>query len=648
VASEPKVWHITRLFQVLLMLRPSILLASLVLAAPLARAQDARELWTNGVQALLDQNCVKCHGPLKQKSGLALDTLEGVLKGNEDGAIVDAKKPDESKLLEALTAKSDPHMPPKKQLNPHDIAEIRAWITALASLKPEAKPAPIPDPPASTEPSAAIDYFLTAHWKARNLTPAPLCDDLTFVRRIFLDLAGRIPKPDEVSAFLADSAPAKREALVDRLLAGDEYPVAFREIWDALLMGRYSGRREGRRRNDGWFKFLESSFKKNRPWNEVVRAMIVARQEKPEDIGSACFLFERKNDFQQMAEAVAPVIYGTRVDCAQCHDHPLAREIKQAHYWGLVAVFNRSKNVEKREPNVAESAVGGFMNFTNLKKESQPAIITMLTGRTIDEVRPGPDEKQEDRPDGYLDPNAPVKTPKYSRRAAFAQVATTDNPLLARAFINYTWAILMGRGIVHPVDEMNSRNPPSHPELLNWLAEDFASHNFDMRRVIRSIVLSRAYQLAPAPKDHAPPQEAFAACMEKPLIAETLLRSTLIATGRPASDPALRQAFADSFPDVLPRTIRATIQQAMFVTNSDQFSNLFHADPGAASEQIAALKTPEEQVREAFRRSLIREPDADELAHGVEFLRARAGHPAEAVGQLLWALVTGPEFLMNH
>src|ERR1700722_4042114 len=116
------------------MLRPSILFASLVLLAPLARAEDARQLWTNGVQALLDQNCVKCHGPLKQKSGLALDTLEGVLKGNEDGAIVDAKKPEQSKLLEALIANADPHMPPKKQLNPHDVAEIRAWITALASM----------------------------------------------------------------------------------------------------------------------------------------------------------------------------------------------------------------------------------------------------------------------------------------------------------------------------------------------------------------------------------------------------------------------------------------------------------------------------------------------------------------------------------
>ena len=110
------------------------------------------------------------------------------------------------------------------------------------------------------------------------------------------------------------------------------------------------GRREERRRENGWFAFLESAFKQNRPWNEVVRAMITARPEKPEDKGALWFLYERRNEHQQIAEAVAPVIYGTKIDCAQCHDHPLAREIKQGHYWGLVAAFNRSKNVEKGAP----------------------------------------------------------------------------------------------------------------------------------------------------------------------------------------------------------------------------------------------------------------------------------------------------------
>lgn len=159
-----------------------------------------------------------------------------------------------------------------------------------------------------------------------------------------------------------------------------------------------------------------------------MRGFITARPERPEDKGAVWFLFERKNEHQQIAEALAPIIYGTRIDCAQCHDHPLAAEIKQGHYWGLVAAFNRSKNVEAGPSAVREMASGGFMNFTNLKKESQPASITLLTGKVISEARP----ENDDLSGLYLDPMAKVKVPKFSRRAALAEAATRDNPLLAR------------------------------------------------------------------------------------------------------------------------------------------------------------------------------------------------------------------------
>ena len=627
---------------------PVFSLTSLLLLAPLVRAADPDALWNGGVQALFDQQCVKCHGPLKQKSGLELDTVEMALRGNEDGAVILPGKPDESPLIAALAPGADPHMPPKKQLSPDEIAKLRGWIAALG------KPAPavadpsldVEHPPA--EPSAAINYFLAAGWRKRGLTPSAMGDDRTFVRRVFLDLAGHIPAREDVEPFLADQAPEKRAALVDRLLASDECARTFREIWDALLMGRNAGRREQRRRDNGWFAFLENAFKQNRPWDEVVRAMIVARPESPEDKGSLWFLFERRNEFQQIAEALAPVIYGTKVDCAQCHDHPLAREIRQGHYWGLVAAFNRSKNVEKGAPAVGESAVGGFVNFTNLKKESQPAVLMMLTGRTVEEARPAPDTKQDDAPEGYVDPAAPVKVPKFSRRAALADAVTRDNPLLARAFVNHTWAILLGRGIVHPMDEMNSKNPPSHPELLDWLAKDFAAHGYDMRRLVRAIVLSRAYQLATWAGSNPPAPEAFAAAAEKAIPAETLARSAGIASGRVAEDAALRLAFAEAFPDILPRVPRATIQQAMLLANSARLAGLFKPESGNAAVRLGAIPAVEERVREAFRLTLIRQPDDDELTQGMKFLDAHAERPAEAAGQLLWSLVTGPEFLTNH
>ncbi|MDB6154996.1 MAG: hypothetical protein JWL90_3449 [Chthoniobacteraceae bacterium] len=626
------------------MSRPLAFLLSLFLAAPLVRANDAAALWSGGVQALLDQNCVKCHGPLKQKNKLELDTVEAILKGSEYGPVIVPGKPEESSLLEALVAGADPHMPPKKQLPPEDVAKVRAWIAALG------EPAPVETVARAevtfTEPTAAIDYFLKEGWQTRGLTPAPLCDDSAFVRRLYLDLAGRIPTRGETMAFLMESAPDKRQLLIDRLLASDEYPRAFREIWDTLLMGRNAGRREQRRRESGWFDFLESAFKQNRPWNEVVRAMIVARPEKPEDKGAQWFVFERRNEFQPIAEAIAPVIYGTKVDCAQCHDHPLAREIKQGHYWGLVAAFNRSKNVEKGATAVNESAIGGFVNFTNLKKESQPAVIMLLNGRTVKEDWPAPDAKQEETPESYVDAGPLGKVPKFSRRAALADAVTQENPLLARAFVNYTWAILLGRGIVNPVDEMNSKNPPSHPELLDWLSKDFAAHNYDMRRLVRAIASSRVYQLGSS-RVPSPP-EAFAAAHERPLTAETLARSARLASGRSAEETGLRQAFAGAFPDVLPRVQRATIQQAMLLANSEQLAGLFKPEPGDAAERLGALEKIEERVREAFQMALVREPDADELAQGIAYLETRGSHPADAAGQLLWALVTGPEFLTNH
>ena len=630
---------------VLHMPRSLFILTSLLAAAPLFGGDDANALWAGGVQALLDRHCVKCHGPLEKKNGLELDTVEAVLKGNEDGAIVVPGKPDESRLFTAFAPDADPHMPPKKQLSEHEIAQVRTWIAALGENAPAKAAARPTIPLAATEPIAAIDHFLSAEWQARGVAPAPVCDDRVFIRRDFLDLAGRIPTRKEASAFLADPSAEKRATLVDRLLASDEYARTFREIWDALLMGRHTGRREKRRQENGWFDFLEGAFEQDRPWDEVVRLMISARPEEPEDKGAAWFLFERKNEFQQMAEAVAPVIYGTRVDCAQCHDHPLAREIKQGHYWGLVAAFNRSKNIEKGAPSVGESAVGGFVNFTNLKKESQPAVMAMLTGRTIEEARPASDAKTEDSPEGYVDPAAAVKVPKFSRRAALAEAATIGNPLLSRAFVNHTWAILMGRGIVHPVDEMNSKNPPSHPELLDWLAADFAAHDFQPRRLIRAIVLSRSYQLAGA--NGAAPS-AFATFTEKPLTAEMIARSARIASGRAPDDTELRQTFVETFPDVLPRVPRTTIQQAMLLANSEKFSALYAPEPGAAAEQLAALATLEERVREAFHLALTREPDADEIAQGAAFLKAREDKPAQAAGQLLWALVAGPEFLTNH
>jgi hypothetical protein len=414
-----------------------------------------------------------------------------------------------------------------------------------------------------------------------------------------------------------------------------------RELWDVFLMGRTRRENgEDRRKENGWWGFLENSFRTDRPWNETVYAMLIGRSDKPEDKGASWFLYERRNDHQKIAEAVAPVAYGTKIDCAQCHDHPLAREIKQAHYWGLVAAFNRSKNVEGGNA-VGESAIGGFVNFTNLKKESQPAVITLLTGRTIEEVRPSGDEKEKDSDENYVDPKAKARVPKFSRREALADAATRDNPLLARAFVNRMWSVLFGRGIVHPADEINARNAPSHPELLEWLSQDFAAHHCDIRRLVRGIVLSRVYALRPS--EAAP--ERFAGALERPLSAEQLARSWRIAAGLAAEDNSLRRAVTTAMPDLLPREYNATFQQAQFLSGSPALTEILKPGSEGTVARLATLPQSSSRVREAFLDVYGRAPDSEEEKQTEAFLDARSDNPAEAVRDLLWAMMTSAEFL---
>jgi mono/diheme cytochrome c family protein len=617
----------------------------LSLLIPLATAQlalgvDAGTLWSTKVQALFDVNCVKCHGPIEQKAGLELDTPEAVLKGSEDGAVVVPGKPDDSPVYQNLLAKADPHMPPKKQLSDAERATVREWIAAMTAAPAQA-PAKPKEPRHFDSVPRAIDTIIAEGWTERGVKPAPPVDDHTWCRRVYLDLAGRIPTRKEADTFLQEPAESRREALVDRLMASDEHAVRMRELWDVFLMGRGKSGDRDQRKTGGWWAFLENAFRKDVPWNVTVHEFLVARPDKPENKGAAVFLYERKNEFQRIAEAVAPVVYGTKIDCAQCHDHPLAREIKQGHYWGLVAAYNRGKNVDGSQA-VEESAIGGFMNFTNLKKESQPALVTLLTGKTLAETWPAGDQKEQDSDDKYVDPKAKPKVPKYSRREAFAEAATTNNPLLARAFVNRMWGAFTGRGIVFPADEMNGRNKPSHPELLDWLAQDFAEHQYDTRRIIRGIVLSKVYALGASA---GTPPEAFAGALERPLSAEQISRSWRVACAMPPSDDTLRRALINAMPDVLPREYNATFQQAQFLQSAPALTAILKPNQGNTADKLVKLPEVSARVREAFLAVYGRQPDAEEAAQAEAFLNERADKPEDAGRDLLWALMTSAEFL---
>lgn len=653
-----------------------------------ADADKSSALWSAHIQPLFSQHCFKCHGEVKQKGELDLTTLPAMLKGGESGPAIAPGDPAASLVFKFVQPGAEQHMPPKDyQLSEDEIALLKMWIASLpksstagaasTNSTPEwnasnyqlVRPnAPKVLPPKRATASEAIDFYLDRERqrlaqaaanksdKVRVKLARP-ADDRAFVRRLYLDVLGRIPTTAEADAFLRSREKNKRAALTDRLLASPEHARHLREVFDVVLMGKRS-------RNDSWNGYLEWAFQTNRPWDRIVRDVLLARPETKVERGAVRFLFDRKDNHQAIVEAVSPALLGLQIQCAQCHNHPLAPEIKQKHYWGMVAFFNRGKNLDTPEgPAISESAIGGFVKFANLKKESQDAVLAFLNDAVIPETRPGDNDKETDTPEKYklaLEDGKKAglgAVPKFSRREEFANLATRDNPLLARAFVNRAWAMLMGRGLVHPVDRMDSAHPPTHPDLLAWLARDFEQSSYDIRRLLRNILLTRAYQLdsTPAGQGPKPPPETFAYALEKPLSAESLWRSTLVAAGYtpdangnfPQHDKT-RAKFTDAFPDLFPVEFNANLKQALFLTNNQLLDELLQPKDGNLTAKLLALPTPRDRVLAAFTATLGRAPDAEELSRATAYLNLRAKNPEAATRELVWSLLTGAEFRFNH
>jgi hypothetical protein len=346
-------------------------------------------------------------------------------------------------------------------------------------------------------------------------------------------------------------------------------------------------------------------------------------------------------------------------------------------------------------PRVAESAVGGFEQFTDLAGISRDNRLVFLESEEVVEPRPDPEamEKEEDSDDLYLTSknSDEPRVPLFSRRGQFVEHVLADNPLVARAFVNRTWALLLGRGLVHPHDKLDSTHPPSHPELLDWLAEDFRRNGYNVRRLIRQIVLSRPYQLAaPSPlptssvaldgeddisrkvtaaddtagenvvvetspkKGLAEPAD-FAAALEKPLMAEVYLRSILLVLGDESflatgeeSYAELLAEFRERFPDVLPEENVSHLQQAMFLTNSPTLQQVLLPASGNLADRLLAEPDHGRRVERAFETILGRSPREEERAAATEFLLERASRPVDAIRDLLWAIVMSAEFRLNH
>lgn len=238
--------------------------------------------------------------------------------------------------------------------------------------------------------------------------------------------------------------------------------------------------------------------------------------------------------------------------------------------------------------------------------------------------------------------------PKFSRRQVFVDRILLEHPLLARSLVNRLWAVYLGRGIVHPVDRMDSVHPASHPALLEWLSDDFRRSGYDIRRLARSILRSRTYQLDSRPATPTALPEHFASCITKPLTAEQLVRSIQVAVTGQAdeADAGILKEFRKAFPDVLPEDPQATPAQALLVSNNPNLLQLVNASP--LLQQAASMNENEGVTQTLFQHVFGRPADADELQHATEFLAAPSDQKQTRVQMLLWTLLASSEFYLNH
>ncbi len=532
--------------------------------------------------------------------------------------------------------------------SPQDIPEAAKQLGVVA--KPFGT---WPSIPVGLDTTQVIDLAIEHGWRTQSLVSANAVDDSTFARRLFLDCVGRVPRPKELQDFLTQTASTKRAELIDRLLVSDEHAEHLAEVLDAILIGRTNVDQVKKRTDAGWMTYLRNAVHFNRPWNHVAREMVLARSTRTDVRGASWYLYSRKDKHQDIAEAVSKDIFGVRIDCAQCHDHPLADEIKQKHYWGLVAFFNRSKNVDTPQgPRISESAIGGFSDFSNLEGESLPNELRYLEDRYVEEPRPAKDVKEVESDDLYdaigdIDP----KVPKFSRREQFVEKVLSDHPLLGKAMVNRLWGWMMGRGLVHPVDSLDSFHPASHPELLDWLSRDFAASGYDVRRLIKSLASTRAYQLASANTGSTDPKW-FATALPKPLTAEMLQRSMLVVLDpvNPSHWNAMDQRvdFANLFPDVLTEESIANVAQGLLLSNGKTISDLVSMTHSRFLRSIANVTDNTSVVDSLFDGILGRKPDADEVIYCSGYINHRIENRDQAIESLAWALITSAEFRFNH
>ena len=495
------------------------------------------------------------------------------------------------------------------------------------------------------KPANYIDEHVFARQRGLQLSPAPLAPDEVFLRRVYLDVTGTIPTPEEARDFLDSKDPDKRIKLIDRLLDRDEYASFWALKWADVLRGSpatISGRGV-----HSFHRYLVRTFAEDRPMTDFARELLTGEGNTLHRPAANFYRVARTPE--EAAESAAQLFLGVRVQCARCHNHPF-ESITQADYYGLAAFFAQ-------------------VQFKGAQFGLDDEVVYLAPGR---EVR-NPLTGKPQPPVAFGSPAGPL-APGDDRRRRFADWLTKPgNKYFAASVVNRTWYHLMGRGIVDPVDDFRDTNPPSNPELLKALADDFAAHGYRPKHLIRTILRSRTYQLAPA---GGPPQSPFAADPDRyftrasvrMLGAEQILDAVSSATGVPERfkgyPPGTRavelpegginhpflQAFAKPVRDVACECAREddpSLPQTLHLLNNAGLVAKVKSPKGRLAGWLKEGKGTAWVVEQVYLATLSRRPTARELALVTKHLEV-AGDREAGLQDLQHALLNLNEFLLRH
>ena len=498
-----------------------------------------------------------------------------------------------------------------------------------------------------------IDALILAG--AGALPVAAPADDAEFFRRVNLDFVGVIPTAEAMRTFVADVDSNKRTTVIDSLLNGPGYARRMAEWFHIHLMER-------RAEHGLWRGWLEQSFSVNKPWDQMAREMIRADFRDESNRGAAFFLSNRlekygqnTTDYSGLTRDVGRLFLGMDLQCAECHNHRLVDDYEQADFQGLFAAMKNLTLVPVDYPAVEEGVIIEKLKFASVFTQKERLTAPRVPGREEIpiplfakglEFAVAPDKKTK-KPG----------VPSFSPLAAFAG-EVPQSPTFAANFVNRVWFLLMGRGLVEPLDLFHNGNPASHPELLDLLAKEFTSNGYNIKWLIRELAMTETYQRSsqvPAGVESLP-EEKFLVAKQRRLSAEQLLANVLRATGAEVDDEArdaLRERFLKALanePKEPEYEFSPSLKGALFLMNDAEVQKLLTVGPGAIVSRLSG--EPESdggKVATALYGAIFsRMPTDEESGDLAAYLAEHGDDRTRALREMAWAMLASTEFAVNH